>query len=71
MKTWKELENIQLQMTYGDLLEIYQEIDGYYRDECKRLMSEGEINQGFHYQHCRHAIARFLKEIKRYGTEGI
>ncbi len=63
MKSWNELKDIQLPLTYGNLLTIFTKYDMELAEECKVLM-DGGYDGGFTIQSQRHAIAELLRRIK-------
>lgn len=64
MKSWHELKDVQLPLTYGELLAVFATVDTEFVIESNKHRREGNADVVRSIQSNRNAIAKFLREIK-------
>ncbi len=68
MKSWHELKDVQLPLTYGELLAIYKSIDRELMTECNKYIKARKEDVAECIQSNRNAIVNMLCEIKMAAT---
>lgn len=68
MKSWHELNDVQLPLTYGELLAVFATVDTELVVESNKHRREGNADVVRRIQSNRNAIAKLLREIKMAAT---
>jgi hypothetical protein len=69
MKTWNELKDVQLPLTYGELLAAFATVDTEFVIESNKHMRAGRTDVAESIQSNRNAIAKLLHEIKTWRKD--